>query len=99
MQNPALLQPMIQQLALTNPQLAQMFAANPDQLMELITHLPLGEGGEGGEAAAQGVPPGTHVLRITEEERAAITRVSLCAELESNVDCLSDRNRAFSYKH
>lgn len=73
-QNPALIQPLIQQLAASNPQLAQLIAQNPEALLQLLG----GEGGfdyddEGGEG---GLPPGAQVINITEEERQAIERVS-----------------------
>lgn len=58
-QNPALLQPVIQQLAQSNPQLAQALQANPEALLNL-----LGGGDEG-----------AHVLEVTPEEHAAIQRL------------------------
>jgi len=63
--NPALIQPLVQQLAAQNPQLAQMFASNPEALMHLLA-------GDDGE---EGVPPGTTVITINEEEREAIARL------------------------
>ena len=68
-QNPALLQPMIQQLAQNNPQLAQALAQDPNALLDLLGG---GEVGDDGEA----IPPGAHVVNVTPEERAAIERVS-----------------------
>ncbi|KDQ21499.1 hypothetical protein BOTBODRAFT_150357 [Botryobasidium botryosum FD-172 SS1] len=73
-QNPALLQPLIQQLAASNPQLSQVLTSNPELLYQLLG----GEGGgdeewEGGEGEA--APPGTHVLHVTPEENAAIERL------------------------
>lgn len=35
-QNPEMIQPMLQQLAQENPQLAQLFAQNPEALMALL---------------------------------------------------------------
>jgi UV excision repair protein RAD23 len=67
-QNPALLQPVIQQLAQNNPQLAQALASNPNALLDLLG----GAEGEDGET----LPPGAHVVNVTPEERAAIERVS-----------------------
>lgn len=77
MQNPALLQPMIQQLAQSNPQLAQYVEQNPEALLQLLGGLG-GEGDEegdfpGGEGGQ--LPPGTQVVQITPEERDAIDRV------------------------
>lgn len=66
-QNPALLQPVIQQLAQNNPQLAQALASDPNALLNLLG----GEEGDDGEA----IPPGAHVVNVTPEERAAIERL------------------------
>lgn len=71
-QNPAVVQGMIQQIAQSNPQLAQLLEQNPDALLQLLGAA-VGEGGfEEGEG---GLPPGAHVLQVTPEERAAIERV------------------------
>lgn len=77
-QNPALLQPVIQQLAQNNPQLAQALAADPNALLDL-----LGGEGLGGVDGDDGepIPPGAHVVNVTPEERAAIERVSFLAYL------------------
>ena len=69
-QNPALLQPMIQQLAQNNPQLAQVLAQNPEALLELLG----GEGDEGDDMG-QHIPPGAQIVNITPDELAAIERV------------------------
>lgn len=69
-QNPALIQPLIQQLAAANPQLAQSLAANPEELLNY-----LGGGGEGGEGSEEGLG-GVQVVNVTPEEQAAIERVS-----------------------
>lgn len=68
-QNPALLQPVIQQLAQNNPGLAQALAQDPNALLDLLG---AGEVGDDGDA----IPPGAHVVNVTPEERAAIERVS-----------------------
>jgi UV excision repair protein RAD23 len=65
-QNPALIQPMIQQLSQENPQLAQLLAENPAGLLSMLG--PGMEGGEEGENMPQ-------VINVTPEERAAIERV------------------------
>lgn len=70
MQNPALAQPLIQQLAASNPQLAQLFAQNPEALLQLL-------GGGDDLEGEGGLPPGAQVVHVTEEEQAAIQRVSL----------------------
>lgn len=70
-QNPEMIQPMLQQLAMENPQLAQMFGQNPHALLNL-----LGIGPEGDDGDGEGdVPPGAHVINVTPEEQAAIQRV------------------------
>lgn len=48
-----------------NPAMAQMFAQNPEALAQLL----------GVEFDEEAPPPGTHVVSVTEEERAAIQRV------------------------
>lgn len=75
-QNPAMLQPLIQQLAASNPGIAQAFAQNPEALLQLLG----ANGGEGGEYEGEDgeqVPPGAHVVHVSEEEQAAIHRVGL----------------------
>ncbi|KAA1473979.1 UV excision repair protein Rad23 [Dentipellis sp. KUC8613] len=68
-QNPALIQPLIQQLAGANPQLAQLIASNPEALFQILG------GGEGGEFDEGELPPGTQVINVTPEEQAAIERL------------------------
>ncbi|KAI0295827.1 hypothetical protein B0F90DRAFT_1637252 [Multifurca ochricompacta] len=71
-QNPALLQPMIQQLAQANPQLAPALAANPELIFDLLNEGLAGvNDGDDGEP----IPPGAHVVNVTPEERAAIERL------------------------
>ncbi|KAG9096631.1 hypothetical protein FS749_008077 [Ceratobasidium sp. UAMH 11750] len=70
-ENPALLQPLVQQLAQANPDLAERLAQQPELLYELLGGVPPGEGEEGDEH----YPPGTHVIHITPEEEAAIGRL------------------------
>ncbi|KAF8348060.1 hypothetical protein F5887DRAFT_1071718 [Amanita rubescens] len=65
-QNPALLQPLIQQIASSNPALAQLFAQDPGALFQLL--------GDSEQEDVESVPQGT-VLSVTEEERAAIERL------------------------
>lgn len=82
MQNPSLIQPMIQQLAQSNPNLAQYLEQNPEALLQILGTMGgegnFAEGFDDGEAAEGGaLPPGTHVVQITPEERAAIERVCI----------------------
>lgn len=67
LQNPALLPPLIQQLATSNPQLAQLLASEPERLGQLLGEDDESMGGGGGESV---------IVNITEDERAAIERVS-----------------------
>lgn len=76
MQNPALLQPMVQQIAQSNPGLAQYLESNPEALLQLLGSA----GGEGAFDDVEGeeggpIPPGAQVVQVTPEERAAIERV------------------------
>ena len=79
-QNPALIQPVLQQLAAQNPALAGMFAQHPEALAQMLgMEGDLGDLGDlqGDEGGEGGVPPGATVIHVTEEESAAIQRVSL----------------------
>lgn len=69
-QNPALLQFLIQQLASQNPAIAQMLAENPEALLQ---HLGIEPGDGNGDGTT--IPPGAQVVSVTEEERAAIQRL------------------------
>ncbi|KIJ18739.1 hypothetical protein PAXINDRAFT_167292 [Paxillus involutus ATCC 200175] len=66
LQNPALLPPLIQQLATSNPQLAQLLASEPERLGQLLGEDDESMGGGGGESV---------IVNITEDERAAIERL------------------------
>lgn len=66
-QQPAMLEPILQQLGAGNPQLAQLIAQNPDQFLNI-----LGESGGDDDAP---LPPGAQSISVTEEERDAIERL------------------------
>lgn len=66
-QQPAMLEPILQQVAAGNPQLAAIIQQNPDQFMQLLM--------EDGDDDAP-LPPGAQQISVTEEEREAIERVS-----------------------
>jgi UV excision repair protein RAD23 len=68
-QNPDALQPLIQQLAATNPQLAALAMQHPEQLLNLLG------GGDEGDDEGEPIPPGATVVHVTAEEQAAIERV------------------------
>ncbi|KAI6040332.1 hypothetical protein EDC04DRAFT_2567318 [Pisolithus marmoratus] len=72
-QNPALLQPLVQQLAQSNPQLGQMLASNPEALFQLLGDMD--DLGDGDDHEGGGLPPGAQVINVTEEEREAIGRL------------------------
>jgi hypothetical protein len=63
-----MLEPILQQVGAGNPQLAQLIGQNQDQFLHLLS--------EDLEDDAQ-LPPGTHAISVTEEERDAIDRVCL----------------------
>jgi UV excision repair protein RAD23 len=65
-QQPQMLEPILQQVAAGNPQLAQIITQNPEQFMQLLAE-------DGDDDVA--LPPGTHQVPVTEEEREAIERV------------------------
>lgn len=66
-------------MAAVNPELAQSLVQNPEALMQLLGVSPDQMGGDfemGDEEGGGGVPPGAQVVNVSEEERAAIERVS-----------------------
>ena len=77
-QNPALLQPLIQNIAQSNPALAQVLATNPQAVVDLLS----GEGGEFDDEEG-----GSQVIHLTEEQAEAVGRLQalgfsreLCAQ-------------------
>lgn len=66
-QQPQMLEPILQQVAAGNPQLAAIIQQNPDHFMQLLTE-------DGDDDVA--LPPGAQQISVTEEEREAIERVS-----------------------
>ncbi|GJJ14939.1 hypothetical protein Clacol_009209 [Clathrus columnatus] len=89
-QNPALLQPVIQQLAQNNPQLAQLLAANPEALLQLLND---------GDDMDTDIP---QVISVTAEERAAIERLEALgfprqAVLEAYFACDKNEELAANY--
>ncbi|WPH04040.1 Hypothetical protein R9X50_00692400 [Acrodontium crateriforme] len=65
-QQPAMLEPILQQVAAGNPQLAQMITQNPEEFMQLLSE-------DTDEDVA--LPPGAQQISVTEEEREAIERL------------------------
>ncbi|KAG9041952.1 hypothetical protein FS837_011544 [Tulasnella sp. UAMH 9824] len=76
-QNPALLQPLIQNLVQANPGLGQALQQNPEMLLQLLGAGEPGTAGEGleGDDEDGPIPPGAHVINVTPEERDAIDRL------------------------
>lgn len=74
-QQPQMLEPILQQVAAGNPQLAQIITQNPEQFMQLLA--------EDGDEDVQ-LPPGAQQISVTEEEREAIERVSVSQSLLLN---------------
>ncbi|KAJ6499375.1 hypothetical protein C8R45DRAFT_982230 [Mycena sanguinolenta] len=98
MQNPALIQPLIQQLGAQNPALMQMIQQNPAAVAELFG-VPGGDFEDGEDGP---IPPGAHVVSVTEEERAAIQRLealgfSRQAVLEAFFACDKNEELAANY--
>ncbi|KJA19979.1 hypothetical protein HYPSUDRAFT_43885 [Hypholoma sublateritium FD-334 SS-4] len=96
-QNPQLIGPLIQQLATQNPTIAQIIAQNPEALLQLLG-IELG----GAEGEEEGLPPGAHVVSVTEEERAAIQRLEALgfprqAVLEAYFACDKNEELAANY--
>ncbi|KAF7321318.1 Lysophospholipase [Mycena kentingensis (nom. inval.)] len=96
-QNPALIQPLIQQLGAQNPALMQMIEQNPAAIARLF-------GVEGAEFEGEdgALPPGAQVISVTEEERAAIQRLEALgfprqAVLEAYFACDKNEELAANY--
>jgi len=68
-QNPQMLEPILQQVAQGNPQLASVIAQNPEAFLNL-----LGEGVDDDDEEG-GIPPGGTAIQVTEQERDAIDRL------------------------
>ncbi|KAJ7462208.1 hypothetical protein B0H11DRAFT_99748 [Mycena galericulata] len=97
-QNPALIQPLIQQLGAQNPALMQMIEQNPAAVARLFGV----DGAEFDEGDDGPVPPGAHVVSVTEEERAAIQRLEALgfprqAVLEAYFACDKNEELAANY--
>jgi UV excision repair protein RAD23 len=82
-QNPAMIQPLIQQITANNPQLAQLINQNPEAFYNLLAgddeEGDFEEGDFGGAGGA-----GQTVIQLTEQEAEAVRRVSLmCSCIEA----------------
>lgn len=72
-ENPALIQPLLQQIAASNPQLAQLINQDPQTLYDLlgVSEEELGGEGEGEDY----LPPNVMQVNLTQEEAAAVERL------------------------
>ncbi|WVO17521.1 UV excision repair protein Rad23 [Cryptococcus depauperatus] len=70
-QNPAMIQPLLQQIAAESPEIAQLIAQNPEALYELLG----GGGGEGDEDDEFGEGGPVMRINLTQEEAAAVERL------------------------
>ena len=89
-QNPQILPSLLNELGRNNPQLFQLISSNQEHFHRMLTDPELeggdapglgGGGGGGGGGGASGMgggapPPGTQYIQVTQEEKAAIERVS-----------------------
>lgn len=73
-QQPAMLEPILQQVAEGNPPLAQMIGQNQDQFLQLLSE-DIGGDAIGGMGETGPMPPGAVPVSVTEEERDAIERL------------------------
>jgi len=64
-----MLEPILQQVGIGNPQLAALISQNPEAFLQLLSEDAEDEGGP--------LPPGSNQIAVTHEEREAIERVSL----------------------
>jgi len=110
-QNPALLQPVLQQLSAASPQILQLINQNQAEFIRLLNEpvapnapgagmLP-GMPGAGG-AAAGGAPPGTQYISVTNEEKEAIDRLESLGfdrstAIEAFFACDKDETLAANY--
>ncbi|KAI9300250.1 hypothetical protein BJ944DRAFT_209390 [Cunninghamella echinulata] len=69
--NPAMLQPLLQQLGQSNPELLRVINSDPQGFLQALM-----EGAEEDDGTnAGGVPQGSQVIQVTQEEKEAIDRV------------------------
>ncbi|BFZ53966.1 UV excision repair protein rad23 [Savitreella phatthalungensis] len=73
--NPQMLEPILQQLAAGNPQLASLITSNPDAFLQLLAEGAEGDEGDDEDGAGGVLPPGAQRIQVTPEENAAIERL------------------------
>ncbi|KAL4476355.1 hypothetical protein ABPG74_010088 [Tetrahymena malaccensis] len=92
-QNPALLQPVMQQLAQTNPEVARILQQNPQAFLQLLLAASENEGG-------QTLPP--NAIQVTPEEKADIDDIISMGfdkndALEAYITCDKNKELAINY--
>ncbi|KAI9137775.1 hypothetical protein BKA69DRAFT_1127879 [Paraphysoderma sedebokerense] len=97
--NPQLLGPLMQQMGMANPELAQALNSNPEALMNLLAGGEMGGMGEGEEGD---VPEGAQYVTVTQEEKEAIDRLvalgfSRAAAIEAFLICDKNEQVAANY--
>ncbi|KAL1930735.1 hypothetical protein VTP01DRAFT_10897 [Rhizomucor pusillus] len=95
--NPALLQPLLQQIGQSNPDLLRLINADPQGFLQALM-----EGTEGAEDEEGGMPPGSHVIQVTPEEQEAIQRLEALgfprqAVIEAYLACDKNEELAANY--
>jgi len=94
-ENPALIQPLMQQIATSNPQLAQLINQNPQALYDLLG---AGAGGEG-EGEDDFLGPQVMHVDLTEADAAAVERVSpLAVSRPHYLSLISRRSRPLTLR-
>ncbi|KAG2223450.1 hypothetical protein INT45_001198 [Circinella minor] len=68
--NPAMLQPLLQQLGAANPELLRQINADPQSFFQMLM-----EGVDDTEGGQGDVPQGSQVIQVTQEEKEAIDRL------------------------
>jgi len=101
-QNPALLQPVLAQLAQQNPQILQLINTHQQDFIRLLNEPVTGGGGGGGGGLPGGPPPGAQYIQVTQEEKAAIDRLENLGfdrtqVIEAFLACDKDETLAANY--
>jgi len=104
-QNPALLQPFLQQLGANNPQLFQLISRNQQAFLDFLTEgsgVDLGALGDEMDDDEGGAGAGGNVIQVTAEERDAIERLQAMGfdrqiVLQAYIACDRDENAALNF--
>eukprot|EP01116_Phalansterium_solitarium_P015617 TRINITY_DN3468_c0_g1_i1.p1 TRINITY_DN3468_c0_g1~~TRINITY_DN3468_c0_g1_i1.p1 ORF type:complete len:371 (-),score=92.77 TRINITY_DN3468_c0_g1_i1:526-1638(-) len=110
-QNPAMLQPVLQQLGQSNPQILHLIQQHQQEFIQLLNEpIPQGQGAPdlaaalGGQLGGGGAggPPGAQYIQVTTEEKAAIDRLEQLGferqlVIEAFFACDKDENLTANY--